>query len=265
MIADFELKGLKKELKRSKRAAFAEGTDRNLHWQWQTFFLFCTRFQYKPVPASSETICLYAQFLSRSFKAVESIRNYISGVRTLHHLLEVEFPSADNIDLKLALRGLARLNPHCPKQAEPLSPEILVQIWGLVDEKNVYHVVMWALTLVAFFTLSRKSNLVVTDKQFDSRKQLCRGDISLGTNGLLVTYRWTKTNQFGKVLEIPVLAIKGSVLCPWQAYLHMLDMVPAGKCDPAFCFPSKQGVTPVTYNELQNWIKGSVKKLGYNE
>ena len=208
LIADALLGELKRDLKKSKKA-FAEGTDKNLKWQWKTFFLFCTKFNYKPVPASCEAVCMYAQFLSRSFKAVDSIRNYISGVRTLHHLLEVEFPSVENIDLKLALRGLARLNPHCPKQAEPLSPEILAQIHGLLDMHKVKDVVMWALVLIAFFTLSRKSNLVVTDKEFNNRKQLCRGDVACGTNGLLVQYRWTKVNQFGKLLKILVLVIKG--------------------------------------------------------
>ena len=45
----------------------------------------------------------------------------------------------------------------------------------------------------------------------------------------------------------------------------MLEMVLARDKDPAFCLPTKNGVKPITYNDLQNFIKGSVKKLGYNE
>jgi hypothetical protein len=38
-------------------------------------------------------LCLYGEFLSRSFKSVNSIQNYISGVKTLHLLAGFEFPS----------------------------------------------------------------------------------------------------------------------------------------------------------------------------
>ena len=74
--------------------------------------LFCLYFKFHPLPASVECVCLFAQFLSRTFKAVSSIQNYISGIRTLHALLELPFAAASSIDLKLTLKGL---NPkqHC--------------------------------------------------------------------------------------------------------------------------------------------------------
>ena len=58
---------------------------------------------------------VYAQFLSKSFVSVQSIKNYISGVKTLHLYTENEFPQKDTFQLNLILKGLSRLNPHCPK------------------------------------------------------------------------------------------------------------------------------------------------------
>jgi hypothetical protein len=52
--------------------------------------------------------------LSRSFKSVNSIQNYISGVKTLHLLAGFEFPSENWFSVKLLYRGLARENPHLP-------------------------------------------------------------------------------------------------------------------------------------------------------
>ena len=49
------------------------------------YFVFISNWFF--LPTSTETLQLYAQFLSRSFKSVQSIRNYISGVKTIHLLL----------------------------------------------------------------------------------------------------------------------------------------------------------------------------------
>ena len=49
--------------------------------------MFCISFGFTFLPASTSTVQLYAQFLSRSTKSVSSIRNYLSGVRTVHLLL----------------------------------------------------------------------------------------------------------------------------------------------------------------------------------
>ena len=101
-----ELRKLWGELKRTKKEAFARGTTQNLVVQLKSFLLFCVYFQFNPVPASIECVCLFAQFLSCSLKAITSIQIYISGVCTLHALLDEPFPGTDNIELKLTLKGL---------------------------------------------------------------------------------------------------------------------------------------------------------------
>lgn len=115
-----------------------------------------------------------------------------------------------------------------------------------------------------FFTLSRKSNLVVTgNKKFDSEKQLCGSDVVLGTKGMLVHFRWSKTNQFGsRVLESPILAIPHSCLCPVRAFRDMVQAVPAIPSDPAFVLPRNGKTGPVMYAILQKFIKDKVAKLG---
>lgn len=84
LITGRDLQVLRKDLRNSKRAAFATGTSRNLQVQWEAYLLFCTYFKFSPFPATEEVLALYAQFLSRSFKSAASIRNYIAGIRVLH-------------------------------------------------------------------------------------------------------------------------------------------------------------------------------------
>ena len=132
-FAGSQLQRLKEDVKVSKHNAFASGTRKNLHIQWKSFLLFCIYFGLQPLPADSNTVTLYVQFLSRSFKSVQSIKNYVSGVRFLHILWDLEFPDVLSVDMKLVLRGLARLNPHCPRQALPISPDILIQMFSFLD------------------------------------------------------------------------------------------------------------------------------------
>ncbi len=70
----------------------------------------CFFFAMPWLPASAQT-SLYAQFLSTEFKAPSSFSNYIGGVKTLHIMLEQTFQCFTAIELKMALRGIARLNP----------------------------------------------------------------------------------------------------------------------------------------------------------
>ena len=247
---------------KSRRAAFATGSRCNLVTQWKSFIIFCSHFDLIWLPTTSLVLSLYAQFLSRTFQAPSSIRNYISGIKTLHCLLELPTDIFHVLELRLAVRGISRLNPHCPKRASPITPAILHKIYSILDLSIPSHTVFWSLFLLAFFTLSRKSNLVTSGKKHSS-KQVSRGDIQLGTNGLMVNFNWTKTIQFGqKVLQIPLVAMTGSKLCPVKAYSNMVSMVPAPNGSPAFVLPSSVGVSPVTYIQFQTFLRSCINQIG---
>jgi len=74
--------------------------------------------------------------------------------------------------LNLTLRGISRLNPHCVKQAAPLSPRILYQIYGVLDRSRHKDVSYWCSFLFAFFLVARKSNLVPNSRS-DVKKNRC--------------------------------------------------------------------------------------------
>ena len=90
--------------------------------------------------------------------------------------------------------------------------------------------------LFAFFLFARISNLAPASfGSFDPTKQLCRGDIVVTRFGLLITFKWSKTNQTGaKSLKLPLLYTSDPALCPVRAYLHMCSCLPAPTSAPAF-------------------------------
>ncbi len=78
----------------------------------------------------------------------------------LHILTDSSVVAFEYLELKLALRGMSRLHPHCPKQATPITPYTLLSIKVTLDLNKTEHIVYWSLFLLACFTFARKSNLV---------------------------------------------------------------------------------------------------------
>ena len=124
---------LRQELKASRSSAYAEGTKSNLKIQWESFLMFCIYFRMKYLPCSTETLSLYAQFLSRTFQSTQSIRNYLSGVKTMHYLLGYSVDHINGFLINLGLRGIARTNPYCIRQAQAITPGHLLQMATFLD------------------------------------------------------------------------------------------------------------------------------------
>ena len=89
----------------ARKVAFAKGTISNLSIQWKAYLLFCAYCQLHPFKISINVLCCYCQFLSRSFKSVCSIKNYLNGVRILFLLQGMEINKFSSFELKLTLRG----------------------------------------------------------------------------------------------------------------------------------------------------------------
>lgn len=210
---------------------------------------------------TTDTLCLYAQFLSRSFKSSHSIKNYLSGVKTMHHLLGYSTDHINEFLLNLGLRGIARSHPHLVRQAEPITPEILLKMYVYFDMKNPTDTVYWCLFLFAFFLFARKSNLVPDSiKDLKNNKILLRRDVQNLDNILIVTMKWSKTIQFGqRVLKTPLIEIPLSALCPVSVFKQMCKLVKAKDSDPLFTLPSGKCIT---YSLFQSKLRYLIEKIG---
>ena len=267
LISESQLCSLNREVKLSMKSAYAEGTYKNLRIQWESFLMFCEYYNLNSFPVNVRTLCLYAQFLSRSFKSVQSVRNYLSAVKTLHSLLDLKYPENGLMELNLLLRGIARNKQHVPRKASPMTPCILKEIHSFLNLDIEFDCVMWSLILFMFFLMLRKSNVMPESiKSFDPRKQLIRKDIQVHDNMLIVNMKWSKTRQFGHHRQIPIAAMPSNILCPVTAYKKMIRIVDAGPLDPLFCTysASKRRVIPITYPVFQGRLRDLVAKTGRN-
>ena len=261
-VSGAELDSLLSQLKVTQRAAFASGTYKNFATHWESYMLFCIHFGRSPLPASVESLCLFVQFLANSLKSANSVKNYLRGVKVLHLFANQSVLAFDDFQLSITLKGVSRNLKHVPRQAEPITVELLLEFRSLLDLNRPRHATFWCVLLLGFFCMLRKSNLV-PDSQFDVGKQLCRSDIKASDRCLLVTVKWSKTIQFSqKHLRIPVLAIPGSKLCPVAAYANMTRLLPGDGSSPAFLCHRGSRVIPFSYAMLQSQLKALVKATG---
>ena len=217
---------LVQESKKAQAQAYAPGTFDNLSYQWVRFLCFCEKHEMTALPVEPQVLCCYAQWTANTVKAHATMVAYLSGVKTLHKLLNYSTESFSNHNFKLTIRGLRRTCTHQPQQAEPMTLSLLSQIHTTLDWGQEKDRVFWACSLVAFFLLFRKSNLVPDKKfGFDINKQLSWGNVQFRTGGALVNIRWSKTNQFREeLIQFPLPEIQGSVLCPIAALKNIAPM-----------------------------------------
>ena len=136
-------------------------------------------------------------------------------------------------------RASRRLLGDNPNRKSPVTINMLIGICRLLDLSRPFNASIWALLLVAFFSLLRKSNLLPAKYQ-EVRNinplQLRRCHIHFNTQGVILSVNKTKTIQFKqqRILTIPLPRIHSSILCPARALGNYLQMVPAPGNFPVF-------------------------------
>ena len=197
------------------------------------------------MPASATTIYAFVQFLSRSM-VPSTVRNYLSGVKVFHMLHGLPFPHSEDFLLKLELRGIARLDPHVPVRATPVTPAVLIIFLRHMNIQDPLHLCVWACSLFLFFTMARLGSILPASHTTPLHTILTRDRVNFSQEGLVVTLLHTKTIQYGKRrLHIPLIKTD-SVLCPVSAYENVLLHEEVDSVGPAFVFKQKGKVQFLT-------------------
>lgn len=200
-------------------------------------------------PCSPAQTALYAVWLARTLKYT-SVCNYLSG---LNFFLKSE--GADPIDYKnfevaSTLKGIKRERGCHPKQAAPLLPGMLRQIFASLTSSDG-HTAWRAAVLCSFRALLRKCQVT------SSESALRRRDFSFLPWGMLVRVRRSKTIQFSeRMLEIPVARCPDVSLCAVHWTERHFREVPAGPDAMAFRIMTPAGTsTDLRYSIYQGMLK----------
>ena len=223
------------EVRSTRLHAFAKGTYSNLRTQFRSYFGFCVYFHRTPLPAGIDTVCGYAQFLSRSMKP-PSIRNYLSGVKMMHIFLGYEYTISEDFHMHLTIRGIERIVQHVPLRAKPITPAISKAIHHTSHSFSTLEWSVFACGLFLFFTMARIGSILPASHRTPTHHFLTRDRVNFSREGILITLLHTKTIQFGeRRLHIP-LPQTNSALCPVAAYSASMTRVQHPNSTPAFVY-----------------------------
>ena len=103
-------------------------------------------------------------------------------------------PLLDNWAVKSLLTRVKRVKGNAVKQKLPNTASILLKFYALFNLSISFDSSFWAVCLVAFFDLFRKSHLLtVSGNKFNSDLQFAEGCFKLYTWDALIHVKWSKT------------------------------------------------------------------------
>ena len=113
MIGDLgiSLGDLKTATQDIQKSAFADRTLKNLSSMVKAFMQFCWKYRISSFPVSGDDLCLFATwlFVAGKVHSAQSVRNYLSAVRTWHRSNGQDCPTPSTFaPLNLTVRGLER-------------------------------------------------------------------------------------------------------------------------------------------------------------
>ena len=211
-----DLQQLKKDLRKMQSKAYSSGTLKNLECQWRSFRHFSIKYNIFDCPVHPHTICLFAQYLAYSFHSAKAVRNYVDGVRKVHVLWRTEPPSLADIEVMITLLGLNKTMLSPVKQAQPIIPDIMLDMVTFLDLSKRAALAFWGVVVIEFFTFFHKSILIPDSKdQFDPNKQLSHAAVRFDNTLAILTVMWSKTIQYRqRSVEVPLFPVPNSPLCP---------------------------------------------------
>jgi hypothetical protein len=102
--------------------------------------------------------------------------------------------------------------------------------------------------------------------QYDSLRDIRRGDVRVTSKGINIFIRWSKTLQkYRQTATIPLYAIPGSDLCPVHKYNILQWQFPVRQSDPLLSYYVAGVLHVLTQNQLRAafsgygvYVKGSI-------
>ena len=228
------------------------------------FFKFCTTFNItSPFPLSEHLLCAYAAYLADQHLAPQTIKSYLSALRSWQISLGLPDPR-DNSSLPMLKRVQAGINRMrslrgTPTKVRlPITSHLLRRIKRALDasEDLAKHVV-WAIASTAFFGFFRLGELLPDSTgAFNEASCLTWGDVAVDHRNnptmVQVHLKRSKCDQFGAGTDV-VVGLTGDELCPVAAIVRYLE-VRGSRRSAFFLHPSGEVV-------VKAWFVGRVRRI----
>ena len=112
-------RGLDTAILSAQLPGYSDGTWKNFRSVLNQYLRFCNEFQLSPFPASVKALNGFAIITSLRVKSPRTVTNYLSSLKTLHHLFDLPTKNFSDFGVRLTIRGLNKTMLHISQRKDP--------------------------------------------------------------------------------------------------------------------------------------------------
>ena len=261
-----EFSRVQEAARNTQQFMYARDTAKNIRSHFRTYFLFCLHFQRRPLPAESQTLVCFVEYMSQTC-GYKHIKHLIGSVKLLHRIFNCAFVE-DDYPLDSALQSIKRKCAGTPLQVFPIYPKTLMAMVMFLDLSEPQNQALWTAWLCCFYLMFRKKSAVPESlAKFDPQIGLTRSKIKVfpEKNLALVYCNFSKVIQFReRQMVIPLI---GSGIPSLNVIYHLNKLFTENPCpddSPAFSYYKNGRLLCITFCTFTKQLKTCLKKAGYN-
>ena len=201
-----DIKALQEETLKNLQSSKAINTVRAYKSDFKDFGLFCVQNGFKNLPSDPKIVSLYLTHLSTKEVRLSTIKRRLVSIGVIHkmkgHYLDTKHPViVEN------LMGIKRRKGTVQKGKKPILINELKKILKVIDEQNIQDIKKLrdkSIILIGFSGGFRRNEIVSLDYE----------DLDFVHEGLKITVKRSKTDQFGEGSIKALPYFEDSVYCP---------------------------------------------------
>ena len=251
-----EIKKLHDETLINLQNSKADNTVRAYKSDFKDFDLFCIKNDFKSLPSEPKIVSLYLTYLSTNDAKMSTLKRRLVSIGVIHKLrgfyLDTKHPSIiENI------MGIKRRKGSIQRSKKPLLINSLKVIINVIDQQKkeeIKKIRDRSIILIGFSGGFRRNEIVSLD--FD--------DLDFVPEGLKISLRRSKTDQFGEGLLKALPYFDNSQYCPVKSLQNWLEIsnIKTGPLFRRFTKGSKLSENRLTDQTVALLIKEYLKLAG---
>ncbi|MDA7806004.1 tyrosine-type recombinase/integrase [Candidatus Pelagibacter sp.] len=211
-----DIKALQEETLLNLQSSKANNTVRAYKSDFNDFGIFCAQNGFKSLPSDPKIVSLYLTYLSTKDAKMSTLKRRLVSIGVIHklkgHYLDTKHPAIiENI------MGIKRRKGSIQKAKKPILINNLKKIISVIDEQKKEEIKKLrdrSIILIGFSGGFRRNEIVSID--YD--------DLDFVPEGLKISIRRSKTDQFGEGFTKALPYFDSSQYCPVVSLKKLLDL-----------------------------------------